>query len=118
MMIDLALLAQSSGSGGPGCVANLVPLALIVVIFWFLVIRPERQKQQEHEDFLASLKVGDQVVTAGGLFGEVKSVDETTVTLQINRDNRVQVLRQQVKGPESEYLDSDEGDSENEDDGD
>jgi len=111
-MMEFALLvAQSSGPSGAGCVANLVPLALIVVIFWFLVLRPERKKQQEHQDFLNALKVGDRVVTAGGLFGEVKSVDEETVKLQINRDNRVRVLRQQIKGPESEYL-GDEDDDE------
>ena len=106
--MDFALIAQSSGANGPGCVSMAFPLVLIFLIFWFLVFRPERKKQEQHEEFLDALKVGDRVMTAGGIFGEVTSVDEQTVTLRINRDNRIEVLRDQIKGPESQFLGSDD----------
>ncbi len=114
-MFELVVVAQNGGADGGmgGCLGSMVPLILIFLIFWFIVIRPEQKKQQEHEDFLDKLKVGDRVVTAGGVFGEVMKVDDKTVKLQINRDNRIRVLRQQIKGPESEYLGGeDDGDDE------
>lgn len=96
----------------------MIPLVLIFLIFWFLVFRPERKKQERHEEFLGALKVGDRVVTAGGIFGEVTAVDEKTVKLRINRDNRIEVLREQIKGPESQFVggDEEEEDAEDEDD--
>lgn len=116
-MIEIALIAQSSGPGGAaGCFTGMVPLILIFLIFWFIVIRPEQKKQQEHQDFLESIKVGDKVVTAGGLFGEVTAVDDDTVKMKINRNNRIRVLRQQIKGPQSQFLGSDDDEEEDETD--
>ena len=119
-MVEFLVIAQSSPEGGAGCFAGLVPLVLIFLIFWFIVIRPEQKKQQEHQTFLDKLKVGDRVVTAGGVFGEVTAVDDDTVKLRINRDNRITVLRQQIKGPQSEYVgeDGDEQDEEQQDEDD
>ncbi|MFB6263701.1 MAG: preprotein translocase subunit YajC [Bradymonadaceae bacterium] len=111
------LIAQSSSGGAGSFLVQLVPIALIILIFWFIVVRPERKKREEHEDFLKSLKVGDRVVTAGGLIGEVQSVDNRIVELQINRDNQVEVLREQIKGPEANFVgDDEEADGEEEDD--
>jgi preprotein translocase subunit YajC len=119
-MFEMFVVAQNGGAnggGGGGLLSSIVLVVLIFLIFWFIVIRPEQKKQEEHQDFLESLKVGDQVVTAGGLFGEVKAIDGDTVKLQVNRDTRIRVLRQQIEGPESEYLgsDDDEEDEEQED---
>ena len=114
-MWQFIVLAQNGGpGGGGGCFAGLVPLVLIFLIFWFIVIRPEQKKQQDHKDFLDALKVGDQVVTAGGIFGEVTKIDDDTVKLRINRGNPITVLRQQIKGPQEEYLGADEDEKEQE----
>lgn len=122
MVEFVTVVAQADGGGGVGCLGSMIPLILIFLIFWFIVIRPEQKKQEEHQEFLDALKVGDRVVTAGGIFGEVKAVDDDTVKLQINRDNRIEVLRQQIKGPQEEYLGGDEDDetddSDDSDDGD
>jgi preprotein translocase subunit YajC len=115
-MLDIITIAQSGGGGGGAgsFIINLIPLVLIFLIFWFFLIRPQQKKQQEHEEFLKSLKVGDRVVTAGGIIGEIKAVDGDTVQLQINRDNRVDVLREQIQGPESDYVGSDDEDEDDE----
>ncbi len=120
-MFELFVVAQNGGAdggGGGGLLSSIALVVLIFLIFWFIVIRPEQKKQEEHEDFLEGLKVGDQIVTAGGVFGEVKAIDGDTVKLQVNRDTRIRVLRQQIEGPESEYLgsDDDEDGDENGDD--
>ncbi len=115
-MLELTIIAQSGGGGGGSFFVQLIPLLLIFLIFWFFLIRPQQKKQREHEEFLKSLKVGDRVVTAGGLIGEITAVDDDTVQLQISRDHRVDILREQIQGPESDYIGSDDEDSDEETD--
>jgi len=71
----------------------LVPVALflivIVLLFWSTVIRPQAKVARQHEELLKQLKVGDKVITAGGIYGRVVAVDKKTVTLEIARETRV-----------------------------
>lgn len=57
----------------------------IIGVFWFFMIRPQQKKRKDQQNFIESLKKGDAVVTIGGLHGRVASVDETTVTLEVDR---------------------------------
>jgi len=59
-----------------------VPMILMVVIFYFLLIRPQQKKAKEHTKMVNTLKSGDSVVTRGGVVGAVQSVKETTVTIR------------------------------------
>jgi preprotein translocase subunit YajC len=73
-----ALLAlQAGGLGGGGLTPFLVQLVAIFAIFYFLIIRPQQTQKKKHEAALAQIKRGDQVVTAGGIVGEVIHVKET-----------------------------------------
>lgn len=72
------LLQAASGSPVQAIVAQLFPFLLIFGIFYFLLIRPQQRQRKAHEDRLAALKRGDQVVTAGGLVGEVVHIREAT----------------------------------------
>ncbi|MCE3294974.1 MAG: preprotein translocase subunit YajC [Bacteroidota bacterium] len=61
--------------------ANLIPLVLIVVVFYFFMIRPQMKKQKELKNFRANLKVGDKVVTIGGVHGKILEMRDTTIVI-------------------------------------
>lgn len=61
---------------------SLVPLILLVVVFYFVLIRPQQKKAKEHQQLLKTVKPGDKVVTSGGILGVVVTVKEKTITLR------------------------------------
>jgi preprotein translocase subunit YajC len=74
-------------------------LVLLVAMFgfmYFLLIRPQRQQQRKHAQLLGSLKPGDEVVTAGGIYGEVVQLDAERVMIEIDEDVRVAVARRAI----------------------
>lgn len=89
-MLGLAFALDPS-SGGPAAQSGIqsflnsgLPMFVIMIgIFYFLLIRPQQKKAKEHRALLDSLKKGDSVVTAGGVFGKVTNLDENIVTLEI-----------------------------------
>ncbi|MCX8073810.1 MAG: preprotein translocase subunit YajC [Candidatus Binatia bacterium] len=90
--------AQSGAPAGPSLLASLFPLLLIFIVFYFLLIRPQQQKQREHQKMLASLKVNDEVVTNGGLIGRIVQVSDRVLTLEVAPNVRVRVERSYVAG--------------------
>ena len=79
---QLILLAQSQPQPQGGLTGMFVPMILMVVIFYFLLIRPQQKKAKEHTKMVDTLKSGDSVVTRGGVVGAVQSVKETTVSIR------------------------------------
>jgi len=71
-------------------------LLAMFAIFYFLLIRPQRQQQRKHAELLNQLKVGDEVVTVGGIYGEVVQLDTERVMLEIDDDVRIAVARRAV----------------------
>ena len=61
----------------------VVMLVAFAAIFYFLLIRPQRRRQKEHRDLLGSLKRGDRVVTAGGIFGTIEDMSEDSITITV-----------------------------------
>jgi len=85
--------AQTAG-GGAGIVEMLLPFALIFVIMYFLILRPQRQQAKRRDEMLKAIRRGDTVVTNGGILGKVtKVVDDTEVELQIAEGVKVRVMR-------------------------
>jgi preprotein translocase subunit YajC len=81
---------------------QLVPIVLVLGIFFFLVIRPQQRERRRKEQMLAALKKGDRVVTSGGLIGTVIGVTDRRVTLKLGDSVRVECLRSAVTGLESD----------------
>ena len=79
---QLILLAQGQPQPQGSITGLMVPLILMVVIFSFLIIRPQQKKAKEHTKMVDSLKSGDSVVTRGGVVGAVQSVKDTTVSIR------------------------------------
>ncbi len=90
--------AQALGGAGGGASSNLfvqlIPFALILVIMYFLIMRPQQKRAREHADLIKNLRRGDSVITSGGLIGKVtKVVDDAEVELEIAPNVRVRVVR-------------------------
>ncbi len=90
-----ALLLTPSGQQGPGMGVFILQIGLFIGIFYFLLIRPQRQQQKKHRELLATLQKGDQVVTSSGIVGEVIHLKETEVTIR-SGESRFIVLRSSV----------------------
>jgi preprotein translocase subunit YajC len=97
-MIEMAY-AQGTGAASPGGgFSMLVPLLLMFAVFYFLLIRPQQKKQRRHQDMLKALKVGDKVVTSGGLVGTIVEGGDPFVKLEIADRVRVEVGRSYIAG--------------------
>ena len=90
-MITLLQAAQAAPQGGGW--SMWVMLALIFVVMWFFMIRPQRKQQKELQNFRDSLKKGDTVVTIGGIYGTVDEIKEGTVLIIVDRDVKIRVSK-------------------------
>jgi preprotein translocase subunit YajC len=91
----------SGGEGGAGSMlVSLVPIILIFVIFWLLLIRPQQKRQKEHKKLLTELRKGDKVVTNGGMFGVISSLNDekNLVVLRIAENTKIEILKSSIAG--------------------
>lgn len=87
------LIAQNSNSNP---LAALLPFVLLIVVFYFLLIRPQQRRTRQQRELMNKLSVGDEVVTVGGMFGNVHSLDDDEVTLEIAQDVFVRFRRSAI----------------------
>jgi len=83
--------SQGAGQAGGSGLTMLLMLALIFVVMWLFMIRPQQKRQKELNNFRNSLKKGDKVVTVGGIYGTVLEVNENKVMLEIDKDVKIKV---------------------------
>ena len=100
-----------AGDGGGSSLFSLLPLALIFVLFYFLLIRPQQRRAKQHKQMVAAVKAGDEVVTNGGLLGRVTDLDDNCVTLKVATGVNVQVQRHAIAQmvPKGVFKESDDG---------
>ena len=101
MFADVAYaLGPTPGGGGApgGSFSVFVPLVLMFAVFYFLLIRPQQKKQRQQQDMLKSLKVGDRVMTTGGLYGTIVAGGDQIVKLEIADKVRVDIGRTYIAG--------------------
>ena len=84
--------------GAPSFWVQLVPFALVLGIFYFIIVLPMRRKQQKVEQFHSSLKVGDKVITSGGIFCTITRLNEQSVQVEIAERIRIHVARAAITG--------------------
>ena len=77
---------------------QLIPFALVLAIFYFVILLPMKKRQKKVAEFLSALKVGDKVVTSGGIFGSITKVGEDAIQLQVAPNVRVDVSRAAIVG--------------------
>ena len=89
--------AEAPSGGAGGMLTTLLPLVLIFVVFYFLLIRPQHKKQRGHREMLSNIRRGDQVVTGGGIIGNVMRVErDGNLQVEIAPGVRVRVVRATV----------------------
>ena len=84
--------------GAPNFWVQLIPFALVLGIFYFIIVLPMKRRQQKVQAFHAGLKVGDRVVTSGGIFGTITRLNDQSVQLQIADKVRIDVSRAAISG--------------------
>ncbi|MDD4143090.1 MAG: preprotein translocase subunit YajC [Prolixibacteraceae bacterium] len=89
-MMNYLLMMQPEGQDA-NPMMSFLPLLLIIVIFYFFMIRPQMKRQKEVRKFRESLAKGDRVVTTGGIYGRIIEIKETTVILEVAKDVQIKV---------------------------
>jgi len=93
-----SVFAMGMAADGGNPLLQIVPFALILGIFYFIILLPAKRKQQKVQDFLANLKVNDKVITTGGIWGQITRLDEQNVQLEIADKVRIRVSRAAIGG--------------------
>ena len=96
--IDTVLAMGTPAQGAPSAWVQLMPFVLVLAIFYFVILLPMKRRQQKVQAFLAALKVGDRIVTSGGIYGTITRVNDQSVQIQVANNVRVEVARTAVVG--------------------
>ena len=100
MKLMFPVLARAATPTAPSIldqVLQMLPMfVMIVVIFYFVIYRPQKQQREKHKTMLSDLKKGDKVVTTGGIWGTVTNLGKETVTLQVAENAKIKVMREHI----------------------
>lgn len=92
-MMTSAIILQAAGGAGS---MNVIIILLFVVVFYFFMIRPQQKKQKEINKFRSELKTGDKVITAGGVYGKIKDINDNVVTLEIADNVKIRIDKSSI----------------------
>jgi preprotein translocase subunit YajC len=87
-----------SGAGQPGGLVSFLPFAIILGIFYVMILMPMQKRQKKVQEFQSALKVGDKVITTGGIYGQITRVNDKSIQLQVADKVRIEVARASVGG--------------------
>jgi len=98
MFISSAFAQSAAAAGGDmqSTLMSMLPLALMFVVLYFVMIRPQMKKQKEHTAMISALAKGDEVITGGGLLGKVSKMGDTFLGLEVSPGVEIQVQRSSV----------------------
>ncbi|AIN93942.1 preprotein translocase subunit YajC [Treponema putidum] len=89
-------LLQGASQGGFSSFGFLIPMLLVFVIFYFLLIRPQKKEQQKTEKMISQLQKGDKIITIGGIHGVVSSTKEKTLVIKVDDNCKIEINRSAV----------------------
>jgi preprotein translocase subunit YajC len=103
MSVQLFSLAYADSAPGlagapgqPGVLGMVMPFALMFVVIYFFIIRPQQKKMKEHQGLLEKIRHGDEVITSAGIFGTVTGVTDKVLTVEIAKDVKIKILKTQI----------------------
>ena len=111
LSIPFLLAMGAPPQGAAPAWVQFIPFALVLGIFYFVILLPMKRKQQKVDAFLGALKVGDRVVTSGGIYGSITELSDQAVQLQIADKVRVRISRNAIVGYQGQDPVSTEGQS-------
>ena len=97
-MINNCILAEAAAGGSVSMFQGILPWILIFVIFYFLLIRPQRQQQKKLQEQQKAMKAGDKVITAGGIHGIIREVDDKTVKVEVSAGVLIKFEKSSILG--------------------
>lgn len=89
--MQLNLILAEANAGGNSGLMQILMIVVLIAIFYFLMIRPQSKKQKEIRKFREALQVGDKVITAGGIYGKIKEVNDSYILLEIAENVRIKI---------------------------
>lgn len=96
--MDVRVLLSVAQGSGQSAWTSLVPLAVMLGIFYFLLIAPMRKRQKQQEQMISELKTGDRVLTAGGIYGTIVGIKDDRLTLRIADQVKIEITKSSVSG--------------------
>ncbi len=96
LMLNGCVPAAAGESTGEFNWTAVIMAVVLVGLVYFFIFRPMKNRQKEQQNLIAALKVGDQVITAGGVYGEVDSIDEESLVIKVESGAKIRVLKQGV----------------------
>ena len=105
-LTDAAAAPAAAGAGD--LVGMLLPLVLMFVVFYFMLIRPQKKKDKKIKDMLAALKTGDRICTIGGIYGTITNIKDDTIELAVSTENtKLVVARWAIRNVEEVAIEND-----------
>ncbi len=98
MLNSVFATTTAAGATGIGAMGTIIYVLFIVLLFWFLLIRPQRKQKKEREALMSSLNVGDEIFTAGGILGSITRIKEHTVWVRISEKCEIELLKSSIGG--------------------
>jgi preprotein translocase subunit YajC len=90
-LLTIVLGAQPGANGQQSALGTIIPMVLIIVVFYFFMIRPQMKRQKEAKKFREGLQKGSQVITTGGIYGKITEIGETWVMLEIDKNTIIKI---------------------------
>lgn len=96
----LAMAPPPADGSSPNPILTFLPFLLMIVVVWFLLIRPQRKRAKEHTTMLSSLQKGDRVITNSGIIGTIVGFNDTesTVVLKVGDDTKIEFIKSSIAG--------------------
>ena len=99
-MLNYLLLQESSSAAG----GNLVFFLILIAATFFFIIRPQQRKQKTQKVFTTELAVGDKIVTTGGVYGKILTLDEISAQIEVDKGTRLKILRASISNEYTAFL--------------
>lgn len=94
----LTTSADGTAAGGASMIVSLLPMVLIFVVFYFILIRPQKKRDKETAKMRSNLEIGDEIITIGGVIGIVVSMKEETIVIETGSDrSKIRFLRSAIQ---------------------
>jgi preprotein translocase subunit YajC len=97
-----------TGGGQAGGIAQFIPLVLIIVVFYFFMIRPQLKKAKDQKKFRENLAKGDKIITIGGIHGKINEIQETTLIIEVEGGHKLKIEKNAVSMDSSSLLGADQ----------
>ena len=108
LIIPSAMAQGANAAQQPNAFMSLAPFAIIFVIFYFLMLKPQQKKLKEEQAMIAALGKGDEVYTKSGVLGTIVGITDKIVTLEVNDGVKFKILKSHIGGPSSQIFKKEE----------